>query len=80
MNTLFEENYLRPIFSFRQITGTEGSGHQCHCRAKSNQSPSSVTDMIKKIVRKDLVNTNDTKGFVNTPFRDKKGHWSIIRN
>lgn len=68
MNTLAEENYLKAIF---KLSGKEKAAVSTNAIAEELETKaSSVTDMIKKLTEKDLVNYQKYKGTSLT----KKGH------
>ena len=77
MNSFTEENYLKAIFKLSQKTN---DGVSTNAIADSLETkPSSVTDMVKKLSEKKLVNYKKYQG-VNLTKKGKDIAVSIIRN
>jgi len=77
MNSYTEENYLKAIF---KLSAKETDGVSTNAIAEElNTKASSVTDMIKKLSDKKLVNYKKYKG-VNLSKKGKEIAVSIIRN
>jgi DtxR family transcriptional regulator, Mn-dependent transcriptional regulator len=77
MNSFTEENYLKAIFKLSQKTN---DGVSTNAIAESLETkPSSVTDMVKKLSEKKLVNYKKYQG-VNLTKKGKDIAVSIIRN
>jgi DtxR family Mn-dependent transcriptional regulator len=77
MNSFTEENYLKAIFKLSQKT-TDGVSTNSIAESL-NTKASSVTDMIKKLSEKKLVNYKKYQG-VNLTQKGKEIAVSIIRN
>ena len=72
-----EENYLKAIFSLSRKSNTAISTN--HLAEKLDTKPSSITDMIKKLADKKLVNYKKYQG-VSLTKKGKLTAISIIRN
>src|ERR1700749_201692 len=68
MNTLAEENYLKSIYHL-SLNGAIASTNQL--AAQLNTKASSVTDMLKKLAEKELINYTPYQGVTLTPPGEK---------
>ena len=76
MNTLAEENYLKAIYKHM---GSNGTGVNTNTLAEElNTKAASVTDMLKKLSEKELINYKKYQGVTLTT-RGKKVAINIIR-
>ena len=75
MNTLAEENYLKSIYHL-SLNGAIASTNQL--AAQLNPKSSSVTDMLKKLADKELINYTPYQG-VNLTASGEKIAINIIR-
>ena len=58
--SIAEENYIKSIYHLQQITGEVSTNALAH---HLSTKPASVTDMLKKLQAKNLLNYNPYKGF-----------------
>ena len=75
MNTLAEENYLKAIY---HLTVNDGNASTNHIASSLKTKASSVTDMLKKLADKALINYIPYQG-VNLTTSGEKIALSIIR-
>jgi DtxR family Mn-dependent transcriptional regulator len=74
MNTFTEENYLKTIYHCSLNAGSVSTNQ---IAAATNTKPASVTDMLKKLADKKLINYTKYQGVTLTPGMARKLRWAL---